>query len=234
MATYQKKIDSAIRLLRNIPQDGPLELSYSGGKDSDVILQLAREAGIRFEAIYKNTTIDPPGTIKHCRDNGVTIKAPKIPFFGLISQMGTPDRFRRFCCQYLKEYKVYDRAIQGIRREESTKPWMPVPLWRNTSKPIYHYEHLPSTSSPGRNRGLYRGLLRLHADLAGMALPVHRPVRLPARPLPPALLLLQMYDLVDGNSLGHYPAPIHTPGPGLHRRALTPFDYTLRIVYIYS
>lgn len=121
MATYQKKIDSAIRLLRNIPQDGPLELSYSGGKDSDVILQLTREAGIRFEAIYKNTTIDPPGTIKHCRDNGVTIKAPKIPFFGLISQMGTPDRFRRFCCQYLKEYKVYDRAIQGIRREESTK-----------------------------------------------------------------------------------------------------------------
>lgn len=121
MLSYQRKIDSAIRLLRNIPQDGPLELSYSGGKDSDVILQLARESGIRFEAIYKNTTIDPPGTIKHCKDNGVTIINPKENFFGLIQKNGTPDRFRRFCCSYLKEYKVYDRAIQGIRREESTK-----------------------------------------------------------------------------------------------------------------
>ena len=115
----QRKVDFAIKLLQSIPQDGPIELSYSGGKDSDVILELAKMSGIQFEPIYKNTTIDPPGTIKHCRDNGVTILQPKMSFLQIVEQKGTPSRFARFCCEILKEYKVYDRAIQGIRRCES-------------------------------------------------------------------------------------------------------------------
>lgn len=117
---YKRKIDFAIKLLRSIPQDGPIEVSYSGGKDSDVILRLAQMAGIPHEGIYKNTTIDPPGTIKHCKDNGVTILPPKMTFFELVAKKGIPTRRARFCCEVLKEYKVYDRAIQGIRREEST------------------------------------------------------------------------------------------------------------------
>lgn len=58
MSKLDKKVDQAIRLLRAIPTDsGPIEVSYSGGKDSDVILELVRMAGIPYEAIYKNTTI---------------------------------------------------------------------------------------------------------------------------------------------------------------------------------
>ena len=39
----QKKVNFAIKLLRSIPQDkGDIELCYSGGKDSDVILELAK------------------------------------------------------------------------------------------------------------------------------------------------------------------------------------------------
>jgi phosphoadenosine phosphosulfate reductase len=118
----QKKVDFAIRLLRSIPtKDGPVEISYSGGKDSDVILELAKIAGIPYRAIYKNTTIDPPGTIKHCKEKGVEVFAPKINFFDLVKQAGMPTRFRRICCSYLKEYKVLDRALQGIRRCESVK-----------------------------------------------------------------------------------------------------------------
>lgn len=120
MATLTRKIDFAIKLLQAIPKDGPIELSYSGGKDSDVILELAKMSGIPFEAIYKNTTIDPPGTLAHCRENGVTILKPKMSFLQIVEQKGTPSRFARFCCEILKEYKVYDRAIQGIRRCEST------------------------------------------------------------------------------------------------------------------
>ena len=56
----QKKVDFAIKLLQSIPQDGDIEISYSAGKDSDVILELAKMAGIPYRAIYKNTTIDPP------------------------------------------------------------------------------------------------------------------------------------------------------------------------------
>lgn len=51
----QKKIDAAIRLLQTMSDSygDVLEIAYSGGKDSDVILQLAKEAGINFRAIYK-------------------------------------------------------------------------------------------------------------------------------------------------------------------------------------
>lgn len=118
---YRRKIDFAIKLLRAIPNDGPIEVSYSGGKDSDVILELAKMAGINYRAIYKNTTIDPPGTLKHCREMGAEIIQPKQTFSQLVQQRGLPNRWRRFCCAELKEYKVLDRAIQGIRREESAK-----------------------------------------------------------------------------------------------------------------
>lgn len=118
----QKKVNFAIRLLRSIPtEDSPVELSYSGGKDSDVILELAKMAGIPYRAIYKNTTIDPPGTIKHCKDNGVEVFAPTINFFDLVKKKGCPTRRARFCCEVLKEYKILDRAVQGIRRSESVK-----------------------------------------------------------------------------------------------------------------
>lgn len=117
----QKKVDRAIRLLQSIPQDGDIEVSYSGGKDSDVILELAKMAGIPYRAIYKNTTIDPPGTIAHAREMGAEVVRPKKAFFQLISEIGFPDRVSRWCCSVLKEYKIYDRAIQGIRRSESRK-----------------------------------------------------------------------------------------------------------------
>ena len=116
-----RKIDFAINLLQSIPQDGPIELSYSGGKDSDVILELAKMSGIPFEAIYKNTTIDPPGTLAHCREMDVTIIKPKHTFLEIVREKGFPSRFTRFCCGILKEYKIHDRAIQGIRRSESVK-----------------------------------------------------------------------------------------------------------------
>ena len=116
---YNRKVDHAIKLLRSIPQDGQLEISYSTGKDSDVILELAKMAGIRFEAIYKNTSIDRPGSIQHAREMGATIVAPKRRMLKLIESMGWPSRWMRFCCKELKEYKIYDRAVQGIRRSES-------------------------------------------------------------------------------------------------------------------
>lgn len=111
MDAYEKKVAWAIRLLQSIPQDGEIEVSYSGGKDSDVILELAKMAGINYRAIYKNTTIDPPGTIKHCKDKGVEILQPKESFFRLVERKGIPTRRARFCCSELKEYKVLDRAI---------------------------------------------------------------------------------------------------------------------------
>ena len=122
----QIKINRAIKLLQSAAAKAaeagqPLELCYSGGKDSDVILELAKMSGIKYRAIYKCTTIDPPGTIKHAIDNGAEIVRPKETFFQLIRRKGLPSRIVRFCCQILKEYKILDYAVVGIRSSESKK-----------------------------------------------------------------------------------------------------------------
>lgn len=122
--SLQKKIEQSIRLLQQVQKahsDEVIEIAYSGGKDSDVILQLAKDAGIRYEAIYKNTTIDPPGTIRHAQEMGATIIRPKLTFAELIQKKGLPNRNSRFCCQELKEYKVRDVSVMGVRRSESKK-----------------------------------------------------------------------------------------------------------------
>lgn len=118
----QKKVDQAVRLIQSAGADGMVvEVAYSGGKDSDVILELTRMAGIKYRAIYKNTTIDPPGTIKHAEEQGAEIIRPKKSFFKIMTELGMSNRFQRYkCCGILKEYKVLDRSIQGIRKCEST------------------------------------------------------------------------------------------------------------------
>lgn len=63
--------------------------------------------------------LTPPGTIKHCKEKGVEILQPKMRFFEIVKKKGFPTRRARFCCDKLKEYKVLDYAIQGIRKSES-------------------------------------------------------------------------------------------------------------------
>lgn len=79
----QKKVKQSIKLLQSVQKryDGEIEIAYSGGKDSDVILQLAKEAGIKYRAIYKNTTIDPPGTLGHVREWEWRYCGPRHPSF---------------------------------------------------------------------------------------------------------------------------------------------------------
>lgn len=119
----KKKIKQAVKLLQVCYKSAgePIEVAYSGGKDSDVILELAKMSGIEYRAIYKNTTIDPPGTIKHAMENGVEIRRPEESFFSLMKRNGYPNRFSRFCCSVLKEYKILDNCVIGIRKCESVK-----------------------------------------------------------------------------------------------------------------
>lgn len=122
----QKKVERAIKLIQSAGKmaekvNQPLEICYSGGKDSDVILELAKMSGVNYRAIYKNTTIDPPGTIKHVREMGVEVLQPKQSFYKIMQERGFPGRRYRFCCNILKEYKVLDYAVIGVRADESSK-----------------------------------------------------------------------------------------------------------------
>lgn len=122
----QRKVDRAVKLIQSAGKIAsehgqPLEICYSGGKDSDVILELAKMAGVNMRPIYKNTTIDPPGTINHVKKMGIEIVRPKESFFQIMERKGWPSRLVRFCCSELKEYKILDYAVVGIRADESQK-----------------------------------------------------------------------------------------------------------------
>ena len=123
MTELERKEQWSIDFLRTIEaHTNDLHLAYSGGKDSDVLLHIARKARIPFTAYYMNTTIDPPGTITHVKQQqSVNIIYPPRSFYTLIEHRGLPSSFRRFCCTHIKERFVAENIITGIRRGESKR-----------------------------------------------------------------------------------------------------------------
>ena len=137
MTELERKEQWSIDFLRTIEAHTPdLYLAYSGGKDSDVLLHIARKAKIPLTAYYTNTTIDPPHTIPHVKaQNIVTIINPPRSFYTLIEHRGLPSSFRRFCCTLIKERFVAENIITGIRRWESKR------RAQKYKEPIICFEH---------------------------------------------------------------------------------------------
>ncbi len=115
----------------------PLVCTYSGGKDSDVMLELFRRSGVPFEVHNSHTTADAPQTVRHIRETfrrlelaGIpceiqipTYKGERTSMWKLIVQkLMPPTQLVRYCCQVLKENGVRNRYIAtGVRWAESTK-----------------------------------------------------------------------------------------------------------------
>lgn len=115
----------------------PLICTYSGGKDSDVMLELFKRSEIPFEVHNSHTTADAPQTVWHIREvfrnlelNGINceIEMPKYKgertsMWKLIPQkLMPPTRIVRYCCAVLKETGCKNRYIAtGVRWEESSK-----------------------------------------------------------------------------------------------------------------
>ena len=118
--------EQAINFIKMVAKntDKPLYAGNSGGKDSAVIDKLLQLSGIEYNSYYTNTTIDPPGTIKHIKDNykHTEILQPKESFLALVKRKGFPTRLNRYCCEYLKEYGSVGKIVfEGVRSEESSK-----------------------------------------------------------------------------------------------------------------
>ncbi len=110
----------------------PLVCTYSGGKDSDVMLELFKRSGVPFEVLNSHTTVDAPPTVRHIREQfrmleeqGIkaTIHKPELTMWQLIVKKKMPPcRMQRYCCEYLKENTVKSRfAATGVRWAESVK-----------------------------------------------------------------------------------------------------------------
>lgn len=125
--------DMSLRLYKQ-----PLVITYSGGKDSDVLLHLAGAAGIPYEVLHSLTTADAPETVWHVRDTfrrlelaGVkcdidTHRTPdggNVTMWNLIPRkLIPPTRLKRYCCAELKEGGGRGRFIAtGVRWAESAK-----------------------------------------------------------------------------------------------------------------
>lgn len=124
--------DMSLRLFRS-----PLVITYSGGKDSDVLLHLAEASGIPFEVLHSLTTADAPETMRHVYDTfrrleekGVKCTVDKhvkpdgsrVTMWNLIPRkLMPPTRVVRYCCAELKKGGEKGRFIAtGVRWAEST------------------------------------------------------------------------------------------------------------------
>ena len=121
------KVQIAInRLKLHEPPEG-YYVAFSGGKDSCVILDLVKRAGVKYDAHYNLTTVDPPELVQFIRSEYPEAweqrnKPEKTMWDLIVQKRMPPTRLVRYCCQYLKEGGGIDRmVITGIRHQESAK-----------------------------------------------------------------------------------------------------------------
>lgn len=130
--------DSAIKLLQEFetvalarcPEHGYI-VGYSGGKDSDCLVDLFIKSGVKFKLIHNHTTLDIPETVYYVRRKfkewtaqGIEceIYKPEKSFWQICEEKAMlPFRKCRFCCAELKEKQPYKGAVYsfGVRKSES-------------------------------------------------------------------------------------------------------------------
>lgn len=124
------KVEVAIDRLRSFePKDG-YYLAFSGGKDSQCIYHLAKEAGVKFDAHYRITSVDPPELVRFIKTQypDVSMDYPRdadgnvITMWNLIpKKLMPPTRLVRYCCDKLKESGGEGRlTVTGVRWAESS------------------------------------------------------------------------------------------------------------------
>ena len=128
--TLNDKIEYSIALIRKGEalalkmSDKGYYLGFSGGKDSQVVFDLAKRAGVKFEAVYNATTNDPADNVRFIRTYypDVRFDVPEKSFLTLVSEKGLPMFFDRWCFDVLKESKSIGRVgLFGVRKDESVK-----------------------------------------------------------------------------------------------------------------
>lgn len=127
------KVQIAIDWIKTFEPSEGYYVAFSGGKDSCVILDLVKRAGVKFDAHYNLTTVDPPELVYFIRNNykvtgrrkryrqrlkaarlmgqkhprpflTINVHRPKETMWQLIPEKRLPPtRVIRYCCEILKE-----------------------------------------------------------------------------------------------------------------------------------
>lgn len=135
------KVKQSIERLRAFePEDG-YSLAFSGGKDSVCIKALADMAGVKYDAHYSITSVDPPELVQfiktfpdviresaHYKPGRGPVSAAypngggPVTMWNLIPlKRMPPTRVQRYCCEFLKESNGAGRiVVTGVRWDESS------------------------------------------------------------------------------------------------------------------
>jgi phosphoadenosine phosphosulfate reductase len=114
----------SIKRLKEFEPPEGYYLAFSGGKDSVVLKDLAIKAGVKFDAHYSVTTIDPPELVRFIKKyhSDVIWERPEKAFLTRLTEIGFPRRQGRWCCEEYKESGGSGRIVlTGIRAAESVK-----------------------------------------------------------------------------------------------------------------
>jgi len=115
------KAEVAISILKEYEPPEGYYLAFSGGKDSVVIYDLAVKSGVKFDAHYCVSPIDPPQIWKFIKENYPDVKWDYHArgWWKMVVKKGLPMRQARWCCQVIKEAGGKGRSIiLGNRRSE--------------------------------------------------------------------------------------------------------------------
>ena len=124
------KVQTAIDTIRFFePKDGSgYYLAFSGGKDSVCLKALADMAGVKYDAHYHVTSVDPPELVRFIKTFPDVIwghqydeDGKPYTMWNLIPRKGMPPtRLARYCCEKLKETSGEGRILlTGVRWAES-------------------------------------------------------------------------------------------------------------------
>lgn len=129
------KVEESIRYLKAFEPPEGYFLAFAGGKDSCVLKALCDMAGVKYDAHYSVTSVDPPELIRFIREYHPDVifdypredpddpNSPVITMWNLIPMKKIPPtRLSRYCCERLKETAGIGRVVlTGVRRAESVR-----------------------------------------------------------------------------------------------------------------
>lgn len=123
------KVELAIKRLKAFEPPEGYYVAFSGGKDSQCVYHLCQMAGVKFDAHYNVTSVDPPELIRFIRNNYPDVKweyprytdGSVCTMWNLIPQKSMPPtRVARYCCEHFKESSGEGRVtVTGVRWAES-------------------------------------------------------------------------------------------------------------------
>lgn len=125
----RNKVEIAIKRLQSFEPPEGYYVAFSGGKDSQCVYHLCKMAGIKFDAHYAVTSVDPPELVRFIKEHYPDVRFERqydkngkpITMWSLIPEKRMPPtRIVRYCCEKLKESNGEGRfTLTGVRWGES-------------------------------------------------------------------------------------------------------------------